>query len=424
MTKTIAAKDVADLIKPGMTVFVQGSIGQPQSLMKALMGALEKTGEALDGVRFVSVLTPGLNHFAIGASAQSRLTTFFDYRELRQSYAGGEIDFVPSHYRDIVGYLNAIEKIDLALIQLSPANEKGICSAGLSADFAPDILPKCGAVIAELNRRMPQIADAPQIPLEQIDYTVDADYRLPQSTPPATNAHLDTIAAHVAGLVQDGDVLQYGVGRVPQLVLDKLHKKNDLGLHTGLMTPSVRPLIDGGVMTGERKTADRGKHMTGAAFGDDAFYDWVAGCADFAFRPVSYTHDCRTIAGIDNFVAINSALEVDLFGQANAEMSGGRQVSGSGGLVDFIRGARLSKNGRAIICLPATSNKGQRSNIVSQLSSVVSVSRNDMHYVVTEHGVACLVGKSVQERGDALIAIAAPEFRETLQSEWKALLER
>ena len=397
-----------------MTVFVQGSIGQPLSLLKALGDA----GDALRDVRFVSVLTPGVNSFPVGSATSSRVATFFDYRDLRRSFGGSVIDFIPSHYSDIIRYLESLETIDLALIQLSPPDCHGMCSAGISADFVPDILAKCRTVICELNAGMPRTEDASDFHLDSLDYIVETDYALPQIPSPPADATADKIAQNAASLVRDGDTLQFGVGRIPQLVPGALYDRIDLGLHSGLITSVVRPLIEGGSMTGLRKSIDTAKHVTGAAVGDGEFYDWLGAHPDFAFRPVSYTHDRRILGTIDNLVAINSVLEVDLFGQANAEMINGQQVSGSGGLVDFIRGARMSTNGRAIICLQSTSNNRQRSNIVTRLNSVVTVCRTDLQYVVTEYGIADLNQKSIDEKAHALIAVAAPEFRDALRDSW------
>ncbi|WP_417320980.1 acetyl-CoA hydrolase/transferase family protein [Emcibacter sp.] len=416
-TSHITASDVPDLIKPGMTVFVQGSIGQPLRLMKAL----QEASASLGGIHYISPLTPGINKFPISPGTQeSRLTTFFDYPDLRQSYQAGPIEFVPAHYSRIIPFLEQKVTIDIGLIQVSAPDAQGYCSTGISEDFVSEILPQCHTVIAEINHSMPPVVDGPRIPLGAFHYVVETDYPLPQIPSPDSNAVLDRIAANVLPLVHDGDTVQYGIGRVPQCIVSGLSEHNDLGLHSGLITPAVRSLIDKGVMTGVRKTIDTGRHVTGVAAGDQDFYDWISSRPDFSFRSVRHTHNPDTLARLDKLVAINSALEIDLFGQANAEMIGGRQISGSGGLVDFVRGARLSRNGRAVICLQSTSRNGQRSNIVLNLSGPVTICRTDMQYVVTEHGVADLAHKSIDERAHSLIAIAAPKFREQLSEDWKA----
>ena len=418
MTRNIRADDVGALLQPGMTVFVQGSTGQPQSLLNALAQAAHNC----TGVHFISVLTPGINAFPLEmAPPDCKLTTFFDYKDLRRSFLSGEVEFIPCHYSQIADYLRGFPSIDLALIQLSSPDGEGKCSTGLSADFVPDILDRCKLVVAELNRRMPSLHDAPAVPMDRLDYIVEADYQLPQMPAGSANSALEAIAGHVSDLVQDGDTLQFGIGRIPPVALSRLQSKNDLGLHSGLVTPAVRPLIESGIVTGARKSLDVGKHVAGAAVGDDAFYAWLAERPDVSMRPVSYTHSARVLAELDNFVALNSAIEVDLFGQANAEMVNGRQVSGTGGLVDFIRGASLSKGGRALICLQATSDQGRRSNIVPKLASVTSVCRTDTQYVVTEYGVASMAVKSIKDRAEALISVAAPQFRDPLRDAWAEL---
>jgi 4-hydroxybutyrate CoA-transferase len=206
-------------------------------------------------------------------------------------------------------------------------------------------------------------------------------------------------------------------------VLAALRNRRDLGLHGGLVSDEVADLHEAGVLTGARKSHDPGTMVCTAALGAPRVYGWAGRCPDLRFAPVSYTHDIRVLGRIDNFVAINSVLAVDLFGQANAEMLAGRQVSGTGGLLDFVRGARLSRGGRSILALPATAGGGKASRIVAHFGEgdVVSCPRADADVVVTEHGIARLRDKSVDERALALIAIADPAFRRDLADQWEAL---
>jgi 4-hydroxybutyrate CoA-transferase len=235
-------------------------------------------------------------------------------------------------------------------------------------------------------------------------------------------AEVRRIGAHVAELVRDGDTIQIGIGKVPAAVLASLHDRRDLGLHGGLVSDEVADLYEAGAITGARNSRDAGTMVCTAALGSARVYGWAGRCPELRFAPVSYTHDIRVLAQIHNFVAINSVLSVDLSGQANAEMLDGRQVSGTGGLLDFVRGARLSKGGRSILALPSTAG-GKTSRIVPRLGvgDVVSCPRADADIVVTEHGVARLRDKSVDERAEALIAIADPAFRRDLAAEWEAL---
>jgi 4-hydroxybutyrate CoA-transferase len=416
MPEILTLDGVAALLKPGMTVFVQGSIGQPTAILEAL----GRSSRALEGVHFVSPLTPGLNGFPFDpGNERNRLTTFFDYKGLRQTWQGGRIDFVPLHYSEIVPWLRGVGRIDLAIIMVAEPHDDGGSSVGLAADFVPDILPRCDAVLAQCNPSMPRMAGAPVLPAAKLDYVVHADRPLPVVGEVANDATSAAIAQNVATLVRDGDTIQYGVGRLPQLAAAELVGKQDLGLHTGLASPVMRQLVESGALTGRLKSRDRGRHITGAICGDRAFYDWCAASGDIALRPVSYTHDIEVLGSIDNLVAINSALEVDLFGQTNAEMAGRTQISATGGLVDFLRGARRSRDGRAIICLPSARAGGTKSNIVPRIESIVTVARTDIDFVVTEHGMAELAYLSTEKRAEALIAIAAPQFRDMLEDGWR-----
>jgi len=224
----------------------------------------------------------------------------------------------------------------------------------------------------------------------------------------------------VARLIEDGDTIQIGIGKVPAAVLASLRDRRDLGLHGGLVSDEVAELHASGVLTGARKSHERGVVVCTAALGSEAVYRWAGRCPDLRFAPVSHTHDVRVIAQIDRFVAINSVLSVDLSGQANAETVGGRQVSGTGGLLDFVRGARLSKGGRSILALPSTAG-GRTSRIVPRLGEgdVVGCPRADADIVVTEHGVAHLRDRSIEERADVLVAIADPAFRDELADQWR-----
>ena len=416
MPDVLTLDDVAALLQPGMTVFVQGSIGQPT----AILAALSRSAPSVEGVHFVSPLTPGLNGFPFDpGNERNRLTTFFDYPGLRESWKAGAIDFVPLHYSEILPWLRGNGRLDLAIITASQPDAAGKCSTGLAADFVPDILPHCDAVLAQCNASMPQMANAPTLHADSFDYIVHADQPLKDMDKPVGDATSQAVARNVAKLVRDGDTIQYGVGRLPQLAVAGLTGKRDLGLHTGLASPVMRDLVESGAVTGRAKSRDQGRHVTGAVCGTQDFYDWCAARDDIELRSVTYTHDVEVLGSIDNLVAINSALEVDLFGQANAEMAGSRQISATGGLVDFLRGARRSRYGRAIICLPSTRAGGSKSNIVPRLAGIVTVARTDIDFVVTEHGIAELAHLSTEKRAKALIAIAAPQFREILEAEWR-----
>jgi 4-hydroxybutyrate CoA-transferase len=419
MPEKITAERLPDLLRPGMIVFVQGASGEPSPLLRALA----TRPDASDGVHYVGCFIPGVN--AVDPASfhpRSRLTSFFVFGAIARSHAAGKVRFLPLHYTGIWAYLAQLE-IDLALIQVTPPDRSGRCSLGLSVHFVPAVLPRAKAIVAEVNAALPRPVRSYEIPYGRLDYVVETERPVVALATGDLAPEVHRIGAHVASLIGDGDTFQIGIGKVPAAVLAALRDRHDLGLHGGLVSDEVADLHEAGVLTGTRKSLDPRIMVCTAALGSSRVYEWAGRCPDLNFAPVSYTHDIRTLARIDNFVAINSVLAVDLFGQANAEMLDGRQISGTGGLLDFVRGARLSKGGRSILALPSTAAGGKTSRIVPRFGEgdVVSCPRADADIVVTEHGVAPLRDRSGDERAEALIAIADPAFRRDLAEQWDAL---
>jgi 4-hydroxybutyrate CoA-transferase len=416
MPEQITAARLPELLRPGMTVFVEGASGEPSPLLDALAAA----PEASRGVNYVGCRIPGLNRIDLAAfHPEARLTSFFVFGDIARSHAAGRVRFLPLHYSGIWQYLAGLP-VDMALLQVSPPDADGMCSLGVSVHFVPAVLPQAKLVVAEVNQAMPRPPASYAIPYQRLDYVIATERPVLGVPLAAPTAETRTIAANVASLIGDGDTIQIGIGRLPAAVLEALGGHRDLGIHGGLVADQVADLHQAGVITGARKSQDRGRMVCTAAIGSERVYRWAADCPELELAPVSYTHDVRVLAGLDNFVAINSVLAVDLGGQANAEMLDGRQVSGTGGLVDFVRGARLSRGGRSILALPATAAGGAVSRIVPRLDAqdVVSCPRADADIVVTEHGIAQLRGSSLDERARALIGIAAPAFREALEKQW------
>jgi 4-hydroxybutyrate CoA-transferase len=419
MPRKISPERLPDLLRPGMTVFVQAASGEPSVLLQALAAA----PAASDGVRYVGCFIPGVNRIdPASLHPNARLTSFFVFGDIARSHAAGKVRFLPLHYSGIWGYLTALE-IDLALIQVTPPNRAGRCSLGVSVHFVPAALAQAKCAVAEVNAAMPRPAQSYEIPYERLDYVMETERPLVALATGGLTAEVSRIGAHVAELVEDGDTIQIGIGKVPAAVLASLRDRQDLGLHGGMVSNEVADLHEAGVLTGARQSQEPGIMVCTAALGGPRVYNWAGRCPDLRFAPVSYTHDVRVLAQLENFVAINSVLAVDLSGQANAETLDGRQVSGTGGLLDFVRGARLSKGGRSILALPSTAGGGGSSRIVPRLGAgdVVSCPRADADVVVTEHGVAHLRDKSIDERAEALIAIADPAFRRELAAAWEAL---
>jgi 4-hydroxybutyrate CoA-transferase len=407
MPEILEPERIPDLLRPGMTVFVEGASGEPTVLLQALAAA----SEASDGVRYVGVRVPGVNRidpasFHPGAT----LTSFFVFGDVAKSFDAGKVRFLPLHYSAIFAYLAALP-VDIALIQATPPDANGQCSLGLSVHFVPAVLGRAKLLVAEINAAMPRPAHSFLVPYERLDFVVETARPLVQLETGALSEQMRGIGRHVAGLIENGDTIQIGIGKVPASVLAALHGHENLGLHGGMVTDEVVDLHAAGALRAMVCCTALGSRV----------YDWTATPNDLRFASVSYTHDVRVLAQIDRFVAVNSVLAVDLFGQANAEMLRGRQVSGTGGLLDFVRGARLSPGGRSIVALPSTGSGTSR--IVPRLGEhdVVSVPRADADIVVTEHGTAHLRDKSLDERAQALIAIADPAARDALANAWDAL---
>jgi 4-hydroxybutyrate CoA-transferase len=265
----------------------------------------------------------------------------------------------------------------------------------------------------EVNDSFLAPAGAPALDASRIDLLWPSQRSLFAMPPPQIDPAAEAIGRHVAALIRDGDVLQTGIGSIPAAILARLNGHNDLGLHGGLLDDGGMQLIRAGNVTGSHKTLDRGLHVTGMALGSSELIDWLAQTPSVKFCGANYTHEVSVIRQLDNFVSINSAVEVDLYGQINAEFANGRQLSGTGGSVDFMRAAAASRGGRSIVAMNATARDGSVSRIVPKVEMVTAL-RTDVDLVVTEFGVASLKGKSVAARTEALISIAAPEFRQLL----------
>jgi 4-hydroxybutyrate CoA-transferase len=416
MPQRITPERLPDLLRPGMTAFVQGASGEPRPLLQALAAA----PAASEGVHYAGCLIPGVNTIdPAGFHPSARLTSFFVFGDIARSHAAGRVRFLPLHYSGIWDYLARLQ-IDLALIQVTPPDRHGRCSLGVSVHFVPAILERAAVIVAEVNAAMPRPDHGYELAYDRLHYVVETERPLVALATGAPAPEIERIGRNVAALIEDGDTIQIGIGKVPAAVLASLKDRRDLGLHGGLVSDEVAELHAAGVLSGARKSHEPGVMVCTAALGGERVYAWAGRCPDLRFAPVSHTHDVRVIARIDRFVAINSVLSVDLYGQANAETVGGRQVSGTGGLLDFVRGARLSKGGRSILALPSTAG-GRTSRIVGRLgeSDVVSCPRADADIVVTEHGVAHLRDRSIEERAEALIVIADPAFRDELADRWR-----
>jgi len=406
----LSALDAARLLPENAAVFIQGANGEPTDLTTAMAND-DQSG---NGVHFTSIMLPGVNHTdpaSLGENADA--ISFFITPETSVSFKAGKTNFIPLSYSGITRYFDDSDGFDFALIQVSPPDGNGVCSLGSSVDFVPSILPKTKTVIAEINQAMPFISGSPSISLADIDVAVETDHPLAGFEEPSLSEDQGTIGRLVADLIPDGSTIETGIGKLPTMVLNALKNKNDLGVHSGMISDAMADLIDSGVINGTRKQVDISKVVTGVALGSPRLHQFIRGREDILFRPASYTHSPDILKQNDTFVAINSVIEIDLFGQINGETIGGKQVGGQGGLADFMKGAKLAAHGRSIVVLPASAARGAISKIVPKLD-VVTCPRSDVDYVVTEHGIADIRYKNLDDRAAALIAIAAPEFRDEL----------
>jgi 4-hydroxybutyrate CoA-transferase len=405
----IDASAIASLLKPGMRVYVGGSSNEPTGLLDAI--AAQPACAA--GVTFVQFPLAGLNNRDLSAlHPEARLECFFMAPQLADGLAQGRVAFLPMQMRAVYDYI-AGQAFDVVLLQAA-YDRDGRLRLGPNVDFAAAAMAKARTLAAEVNDAFIAPAGCPLVPESRFDALVRTRRTLTPFDGGTPDAAANEIARHVAALVGDGDCIQTGIGAIPAAILAALANKNDLGLHSGLIDDGGMALIERGVMTGRAKAIDRGLHVTGMALGSAALLDWLADRPDVAFRGADHTHEVRAIRDIANFVSINSAVEIDLFGQVNAERVAGRQISGTGGSVDFMRAAKSSNGGRSIVAMTATARGGAVSRIVPRVELVTAL-RTDVDLVVTEHGVAKLKHASTAARAEALIGIAAPGFRDELR---------
>ncbi|MBS0568563.1 MAG: acetyl-CoA hydrolase [Proteobacteria bacterium] len=403
----------ADCFHPGMEVYAPGCAGH-SSVFESW---LRQAPDCADGVRFTGVHIPTVNHFDFAAlHANARQRVIFLSAELRDSWLAGRVDYLPMTYSGTWQWLAETARFDVALLQVSPPDADGVCSLGVACDFSPAAWPRSMKVLAHVNPAMPHTR-GPSIPWNRIDAVVEQGAALLEAPDPPADPLMEAVATRVAGLVPDRASLQLGLGKLQSALLRALCTRRGLRIHSGMVSDGLLELIAHGALA-----QDPDAVVAGVAIGTRALYDAVS--AQVHFREVGYTHDHAVLRAIPRLMAVNSALSVDLLGQVNGECLGDRQVSGVGGLTDFLRGARLSAGGRGIIALPSCTASGT-SRIVPLLpAGPVSVARVDADCITTEHGVAELRHLGVHERARAVIAIADPRHRESLEREWHALSRR
>jgi 4-hydroxybutyrate CoA-transferase len=412
--KVTSAAEALSVVQSGSRVYIGGGAGVPSQLIEALVNRAPE----LHDVELTHILTYAdapyaaeryKNHFRINA--------LFIGGNVRRAVAGGWADFTPIFLSDIPSlFWNGTLPLDVALIMLSPPDEHGFCSFGVEVGTTKPAAESARIIIAEVNKRMPRTYGDSFIHVSRLDHVVETDYPLPDAPQGgASPAHV-LVGQHIAELIPDGATLQMGIGSIPDAVLRCLGGHKNLGIHSELFSDGIIDLVEQGIVTCSEKTFHPGKIVAGFLFGTERLYRFVDNNPMIEMQPTHYVNDPFNIARNNKMVAINSAVQVDLTGQVCADSIGTRFYSGAGGQVDFVRGAARSPGGLPIVAFLSTAQGGRVSRIVPTLyeGSGVVTTRNDVHIVVTEYGVAYLRGKSIRERAQTLITIAHPAFRDEL----------
>lgn len=420
-SKIVTADEAAKVIKSGDHVIVQPGCAAPMELIRAMV----RRKDELEDVNIYHILIVGdLPYVQPGMEKHFKHKAFFMGGNTRKAINEGRAEFIPIFLSEVtLLYKQGLLKADVALINVSPPDEHGFCSYGIDVGNIKTPAEKANTVIAQINTEMPRGLGNSFIHVNKIDYIVEHNeplMELPQIDPNATKEELDvynSIGRNIANMIEDGSTLQMGIGAIPDAVMSYLKDKNDLGIHTEMFSDGLIDLVEMGIVNGEKKTLHPGKIIAGFVLGTKRSYNFIDNNPVFEFHPQEYVNDPFIIAQNSKMVAINSAIEIDLTGQVCSDSIGTKFYSGIGGQVDFIRGASKSEGGKPIIGLPSSAKGGKISRIVPTLKPGAGVvtSRGDVHYVVTEYGVANLHGKTVQERAKALIEISHPDFRDELR---------
>ncbi len=413
--KRMSAAQALMAVASGARIWIQSGCGTPSVLVDALVARAPE----LRHVEIIHMKTLGAADYTRPEyEGRFRHRGLFLGENVRAAVCDGRADYTPIFLSEIESlFETGALPLDVVLMQVSPPDAHGFMTLGTTVDCTQTARRCAPVVIAEVNRQMPRTHGDTAVHIAGISSVVETDRPLLElDAEPATEVHM-RVACNVARLIPDGATLQTGIGGISDAVLHCLGDKRDLGIHTEMVSDGVIDLMESGVINGARKTLHRGKAVASFALGARRLFDYIHQNPAFEFRLVSYTNDPFVVARNDRMVAINGAIQVDLTGQVCADSLGTRPYSGFGGQVDFIRGAARSTGGVPIIALPATARGGSISRIVPMLEPGAGVvtSRADVHYVVTEHGIAYLHGKTLRERAEALIAIADPRFRSELE---------
>ncbi len=417
-SRLTTSQEAVKRIKSGDRVVVGHASGSPEVLLKAML----ENKDAYENVEIVHMVSMGPSEYCLPENSPHFIhNSLFAGATSRKAIHDQRAIFTASHFSQIPRlFTDKILPVDVTLCMLSSPDEHGYCSFGISVDYTKPAAESSGFVIAEVTPNMPRTLGNAFIHVSDIDYIVECDSRPIELPPPKIGPIDEAIGGHCAELIKDGDCLQLGIGAVPDSMLGFLTGKKDLGIHTEMFSDGVVDLVDRGVVTCSRKNFHPNKMVATFFMGTEKLYRFVHNNPKVEMHTVDYTNNPAMIAKNDNMVSINSSLQVDLTGQAASETIGHKQFSATGGQADFVRGAAWSRGGRSIIAFHSTAAGGKVSRIVPHLDrgAVVTTTRTDTHYIVTEYGIADMRGKSVHKRAEALINIAHPDFRSDLRKEF------
>jgi acyl-CoA hydrolase len=409
-----SAKEVVKMVRPGDSIFIGTGCGQPQHLVNALI----EHGDHIYDAHIIHLLTMGAAPYASAEFHEKfKMNSFFIAENVRGAFEQGVGDYTPIFLSEIPRQFESGRiALDVALVSVTPPDVNGLCSLGVSVDIVKSAAENSKFVIAQVNERMPRTMGNSFIHVNNIDAMVSFDEPMITVEPDASTDVLRSIGRNLARLVEDGSTIECGIGRIPQAMAEFLHDKKELGIHTEMFGDWIIELVECGAVTCTKKTINHGKVVASFCMGSQKLYDYVDNNPFFEFHPTEYVNDPFIIAQHDKMVGINVGLEIDLTGQVCADSLGYKFYSGIGGQVDFIRGCARSRGGKPIIAMPSTAKDDTVSRIVATLTEGAGVvtTRGDVHYVVTEYGIAYLHGKSIRERVLSLINIAHPKFRKEL----------
>lgn len=414
-SRIISAERALDEIKSNSRIVFGHAAGEPKHLVQTLVSKKDQ----YENVEIVHMVSLGTSEYAKpGMEKHFRHNALFVGGGTRKAVEEGRADFTPCFFHEVPKFFkNGSLPVDAALIQVTPPDEEGYVSLGVSVDYTLGAARNAKLVIAQVNSMMPRTGGDSKMHVSEIDYFVKFDEPIFELKPPTIGEVEKAIGENCAKLITDGDTLQLGIGAIPDAVLLFLKDKKDLGIHSEMISDGVLELVKAGVITNSKKSIHKGKSVVTFLMGTQKLYDYVNNNSEVELYPVDYVNNPIVVMKNDNIVAINSCVQVDLMGQVASESVGLKQISGTGGQVDFVRGAAMASSGKAIMAMPSTAAKGTVSKIVPLLDegAAVTTLRTDVDYIVTEYGIASLKGKSLRERARELINITHPDFRDQLK---------